>query len=61
MSKSNILKSEKLPGGRVRITFDAKDGERTYEFGKVNAAAFHKGQDPSELHGRLVEHKKKDA
>ena len=59
MSKSNILKTEKLPGGRLRLTFDSANGHRTYEYGKVNAAAFHKGQDPGELHGRLVEHKKK--
>jgi hypothetical protein len=58
MSKANILKTEKLPGGKVRLTFDAADGKRTYEYSGRSARAVNRGTDPSGLSGRLVEHKK---
>jgi hypothetical protein len=60
MSKANITKEEKLPGGRLRLHFETDSGTMVYEYGKVNAAGYHKGQDPAELHGRMVEHKKKE-
>lgn len=58
MSKANIIKTEK-DGKKVRVTFDCADGERTYEYSGSSARAFNKGSEPSQLSGRLVEHKKK--
>jgi hypothetical protein len=58
MSKANILKTEHLPNGRTRITFDVDDGHRTYEFKGSSAKALKRGTDPGQLKGKLVEHKK---
>lgn len=58
MSKANILKKETTPEGRIRITFDAHDGHRTYEYSGSSARAVKRGSDPGQLSGKLVEHKK---
>jgi len=58
MSKKNILSQEKLPGGRLRVTFAAADGNRVYEFGPKNAKEFLKGTEPSGLRARLTHTKK---
>jgi hypothetical protein len=60
MSKSNILKTEHLPNGRTRITFDADDGHRIYEFKGSSVKALKRGTDPGQLKGKLVEHKKSE-
>ena len=58
MSKANIIKRE-FVGNKVLLTFNAQDGERTYEFKGPSAAAIKRGTDPGQLRGgRLVEHKK---
>lgn len=54
MSRSNIVKEEKLPGNRLRLTFQAADGERSYEFGPKTAAKYLKGMDPNQLRGKRV-------
>ena len=59
MSKKNILKTEQI-GTKVRVTFDADDGERTYEYSGNSARAFNRGSDPGQLKGKLVAHKKKE-
>ena len=58
MSKKNILKTEHLDDGRSRVTFDAADGERTYEYYGNSARAIKRGSDPANLMGKLVHHKK---
>jgi hypothetical protein len=58
MSKANILRTDKLGPNLVRVTFKADDGERTYEYKGQSARALNKGTDPSQLMGKLVEHKK---
>ena len=58
MSRKNILSKEKLPNGRVRVTFDAHDGERIYEYTGMSARALNRGGDPGQLRGKLIEHKK---
>ncbi len=58
MSKKNILRTEKVAGNKVRVTFECADGERTYEYGGSSARAFNRGSEPSGLSGKLVEHKK---
>lgn len=58
MSKQNITKTEILPNKKVRVTFDAADGERIYEYSGSSARALNKGTDPGQLSGKLVEHKK---
>ena len=60
MSKQNILRTEKLGPNQVRVTFQATDGERTYEYRGQSARALNKGTDPSQLMGKLIEHKKRD-
>lgn len=60
MSKDNILRQEKLSGGRLRVVFKAADGERTYEYGPKNAKEFLKGTEPSGLRGRLTHTKKSE-
>jgi len=57
MSKKNIIKKENI-GNRVQITFDADDGQRTYEFSGSSARALKRGTDPANLSGRLIAHKK---
>ena len=57
MRKKNILKTEKV-GTKVRVTFECADGHRTYEYSGSSARAFNRGSEPSQLSGRLVEHKK---
>lgn len=62
MSLKNVIKKEILDDGkRVRLTFDAHDGERTYEYKGI--AAHHiikRGGDPQDyVSGKLVGHKKK--
>jgi len=59
MSKKNILKVEE-EGKLVRVTFDAADGERTYEYSGSSARAFNRGSDPGQLKGKLIAHRKKD-
>jgi hypothetical protein len=58
MSKANILNKETLPNGAVRVTFDAADGHRVYEYRGSSARALKLGRDPANLAGKLVEHKK---
>ena len=58
MSKANITNIEKLPGGKVRLTFKTNSGHMTYEYSGSSARAVNRGTDPSGLSGRLVEHKK---
>lgn len=58
MSKKNILKTEKI-GDKVRVTFECPDGDRTYEYSGSSARAFNRGSEPSQLSGKLVEHKNK--
>lgn len=60
MSKDNITKTNKLPGGKVNVTFECADGLRTYQYSGSSARAFLRGSEPSQLSGRLVEHKKKE-
>ena len=57
MSLKNIIKKEKV-GNAVHVTFDADDGERTYKYVGNSAKALERGKDPSQLSGRLIEHKK---
>ena len=59
MSKQNITNTEKISPNKVRVTFACDDGERTYEYNNSSARAFLKGSEPSQLSGRLIEHKKK--
>jgi hypothetical protein len=59
MSKKNIVAQEKLTNGRVRITFESHDGNRTYEYANSSARAILRGTDPGQLKGKLIEHKKK--
>jgi hypothetical protein len=58
MSKKNILSQEKMPNGKVRLTFDSADGHRVYEYSGSSARAVLRGTDPSGLVSKLVEHKK---
>lgn len=58
MSKKNILKTEKLPNGKVNVTFECADGQRTYQYSGSSARAFNKGSEPSGLSGKFIEHKK---
>lgn len=61
MSRKNILKTEHVGENKVHVTFDAADGKRTYEYVGNSARAIKRGKtDPSELTGRLIEHRKKD-
>lgn len=61
MSKKNIIAREKMPDGKIRLTFDAHDGERVYEYGGSSARALKLGRDPGGLSGgKLVEHRKKE-
>jgi hypothetical protein len=55
MSKANILKKEKMPDGKVRLTFETDKGTMTYEYGGSSARAVNRGTDPSGLSGgRLI-------
>lgn len=59
MSKKNILKTEHLGDSKVHVTFETHDGTRKYEYLGSSARAIKRGKtDPSQLLGRLVEHKK---
>lgn len=61
MSKANIKLIEHLDDGKrqvSRVTFDAADGERTYEYVGNSARAIKRGSDPAGLMGKLVSHKK---
>ena len=58
MSLENILSKEKLPNGKVRVTFDAHDGHRVYEYSGAAAKLVMKGHDPSGIAGRHIETKK---
>jgi len=59
MSKKNILKTEHLSDSMVHVTFQNEDGTRKYEYTGSSARAIKRGKtDPSQLIGRLVEHKK---
>lgn len=58
MSKANIIETKTLDNGKIRVTFDAVDGERTYEYSGNSARAFKRGSDPAQLSGRLIAHKK---
>jgi hypothetical protein len=60
MSKANITNTEKMPNGKVRLTFETDSGFMTYEYGGNSAKAINRGVDPANLvGGRLVEHRKK--
>jgi len=59
VSKKNILRTEKV-GNKIQVTFDAADGERTYEYSGSSARALKRGSDPGQLSGKLVDHKKKN-
>ena len=55
MSKSNIKKLEDLPNGRLRATFQDRQGNlRQYEYGSVAAKQIKKGKDPSTFRSREV-------
>lgn len=60
MSKANILSKQEI-GDKVRVTFDAHDGHRVYEYSGAAAKAIKKGRDPGDMTGKLVEHRKKKA
>ena len=59
MSKANILSTEKIDGGKVRVVFDAASGHMTYEFSGKAAKAVLRGTDPAGLTGKNVTPKKK--
>lgn len=58
MSKKNILSQEKLPNGKVHVTFETDQGTMKYEYHGSSARAFLRGSDPVGLRGKLIEHKK---
>ncbi len=61
MSKKNIVSKEKTDNNTVKVTFDAVDGQRVYEYKGASMRAIMRGKDPAGLTGgRLVEHIKKD-
>lgn len=55
MSRKNIVEQVNV-GNKVRVTFDAEDGKRTYEYSGSSARALKRGTDPGNLSGRLVGH-----
>jgi hypothetical protein len=58
VSKKNIIKTEHL-NGKAHVTFQTEDGTRKYEYVGSSARAIKRGKtDPSQLLGRLIEHKK---
>lgn len=57
MSRKNILKTEKLDGGKVHVTFETDEGPIKYEYRGSSARAFLKGADPSDLSGKKVKTK----
>ena len=58
MSKKNIVKVEHLDN-KAHVTFQTDDGARKYEYVGSSARAIKRGKtDPSQLVGRLIEHKK---
>ena len=59
MSKKNITNVETLSPNKVRVSFECGDGSiRTYEYSNSSARAYLRGSEPSQLSGKLVEHKK---
>jgi hypothetical protein len=60
MSKKNIIDTVHLPNGKTHVTFQTDNGIMKYEFSGNSAKALKHGTDPSDLHGRLIEHKKKE-
>jgi len=59
MSRKNILKTEHLADGKAHVTFQTEDGTRKYEYSGSSARAIKRGKtDPSQLLGKLIEHKK---
>jgi len=59
MSRKNILKTENVGDGKVHVTFENPDGNRTYEYVGNSARAIKRGKtDPSQLVGRLVKHER---
>jgi hypothetical protein len=59
MSKKNITKIEHVEPNKVHVTFENDDGHRKYEYVGSSARAIKRGKtDPSQLIGRLVEHRK---
>jgi hypothetical protein len=60
MSRKNITKIEHKDDRTAHVTFETHDGHRTYEYKGGSARAIKRGKtDPSELVGRLIEHKKR--
>jgi multidrug resistance efflux pump len=59
MSKKNIISKVNV-GNKVQVTFDADDGQRTYEYVGSSARALKRGTDPADLSGRLILHKKSE-
>ncbi len=58
MSKKNIIKTEHFDN-KAHVTFQTEDGTRKYEYVGSSARAIKLGKtDPSQLLGRLIEHKK---
>jgi hypothetical protein len=58
MSRKNIISQEKI-GNKLRVSFQTDNGVMTYEYSGNSAKAFERGKsDPSQLSGRLIEHKK---
>lgn len=59
MSKKNISKIEHVSDNKVHVTFQNDDGQRKYEYTGSSARAIRRGKtDPSQLVGRLIDHKK---
>lgn len=57
MSKKNII-SQEMVDGKLHVTFDASDGQRTYAYSARVAKQIKRGKDPVGFSGKLVEHKK---
>ena len=58
MSKKNILSTEQV-GKKTHVTFETPNGTYKYEYVGSSARALKRGTDPSQLVGKLIEHKKK--
>jgi len=59
MSRKNILKTEHVSDNKTHVTFQTDNGTMKYEYTGSSARALKRGKtDPSQLLGRLIEHKK---
>lgn len=60
MSKKNIIFTDKLDGGKVRLTFETSSGKNMiYEYSGAAARAVLKGRDPAGMTGKRIEEGKK--